>query len=140
MEPEANNHGTCLCGAVSIKAKSKSNSIGACHCTTCQKWGGGPLLAVECEGQVSFEGEEHISVFSSSEWAERGFCRNCGTHLFYRLKKEGYYAIPYGLFENRDDWMLTEQIFIDQKPSFYSFSERTKKLTGEEVFAQYLEQ
>ena len=23
----------------------------------------------------------------SSAWAERGFCKNCGSHLFYRLKE-----------------------------------------------------
>lgn len=136
MKPKAKSHGTCLCGVVSIEAKAKSNSIGACHCTMCQKWGGGPFFAAECEDQVSFEGAENISTFSSSEWAERGFCRNCGTHLFYRLKKEGHYAIPYSLIENHDGWVFSEQIFIDKKPSFYSFSNRTNNLTGEEVFAQ----
>jgi hypothetical protein len=70
-------------------------------------------------------------------WAERGFCQKCGAHLFYRLKQEGHYAIPVGLFDSNDRWILAEQIFIDQKPSFYSFKEETKDLTGEEVFTQY---
>ncbi|QIB65587.1 GFA family protein [Kineobactrum salinum] len=134
---KAGHRGACLCGAVSIVARTKSDSIGACHCTMCRKWGGGPLLAAECEGDVDFEGAEDISIFASSEWAERGFCRQCGTHLFYRLKQEQHYAIPVGLFEDGDRWKLTEQIFVDQKPPFYSFAEKTKDLTGEEVFAQY---
>lgn len=137
MESETEHHGTCLCGAVRVAAKTKSNSIGACHCTMCRKWGGGPLFSVECESEVDFEGAEHVSTFNSSEWAERGFCQKCGTHLFYRLKQEGHYAIPVGLFDGGDEWRLTEQIFIDQKPSFYSFAEKTKELTGEEAFAQY---
>jgi hypothetical protein len=137
MESRAEYRGTCLCGAVHVAAKPKANSIGACHCTMCRKWGGGPLFAVECESEVDFEGAEHISTFSSSEWAERGFCQKCGTHLFYRLKQEGHFAIPVGLFDGADQWQLTEQIFIEQKPSFYSFAEKTKNLTGEEAFAQY---
>ena len=137
MESRAEYRGTCLCGAVRVAAKPKSNSIGACHCTMCRKWGGGPFLAVECESEVDFEGAEHISTFSSSEWAERGFCQKCGTHLFYRLKQAGHFAIPVGLFDGADQWQLTEQIFIEQKPSFYSFAEKTKNLTGEEAFAQY---
>ena len=137
MESRAEYRGTCLCGAVRVTAKPTSNSIGACHCTMCRKWGGGPLFAVECESEVDFEGAEHISTFSSSEWAERGFCQKCGTHLFYRLKQEGHFAIPVGLFDGADQWQLTEQIFIEQKPSFYSFAEKTKNLTGEEAFAQY---
>lgn len=130
-------HGTCLCGNVGVAAKAKSSHAGACHCTMCRKWGGGPFLAVECVGDVEFKGEEHIAVFSSSDWAERGFCRECGTHLFYRLKQEVHYAIPVGLFDDRDKWALSEQIFIDQKPSYYSFAETTRNRTGEEVFAEY---
>jgi hypothetical protein len=139
MKHKTEHRGACLCGAVHVSAKTRSNSISACHCTICRKWGGGPLLAVECEGEVDFEGAEHISVFSSSEWAERGFCQKCGTHLFYRLKQEEHYAIPVGIFDGSGEWRLAEQIFIEQKPSFYSFAEKTKNLTGEEVFAQYSE-
>jgi len=137
MDSKTEHHGTCLCGAVKVTAKTKSDHIGACHCSMCRKWGGGPLLAVECQSDVSLEGLEHISTYDSSEWAERGFCKTCGTHLFYRLKEGGHYAIPVGLLDDEDQWTLSEQIFIDQKPSFYSFSQKTKDLTGEEVFAQY---
>lgn len=86
---------------------------------------------------MSFEGTEHISTFSSSEWAERGFCKQCGTHLFYRLKESGHYAIPVGLLEDNGQWQFVEQIFIEQKPAFYAFAQKTKDLTGEEVFAQH---
>jgi hypothetical protein len=137
MEARTEHSGSCLCGAVRVTARTRDNRIGACHCTMCRKWGGGPLFAVECESAVAFEGADSISTFSSSEWAERGFCKKCGTHLFYRLKQEQHYAIPVGLFDDSDQWTLAEQIFIDQKPSFYSFSQETKMLTGEEVFAQY---
>src|SRR5690606_36721869 len=92
---------------------------------------------VECEAEVMFEGAENTSVIASSDRAERGFCRTCGTHLFYRLKSEGHYGIPAGLLSESDNWELTKQIFIDQKPAFYSFEQETQKLTGEEVFAAY---
>ena len=137
MEFKAMHQGTCLCGAVRISARTRNNSVGVCHCVMCRTWSGGPLLAVECESDVEFEGTEHISIFNSSEWASRGFCQTCGTHLFYRLKREEHYAIPVGLFDDNAEWRLGEQIFIEQKPSFYSFAEKTKELTGEEAFAQY---
>ena len=46
----AHNHarGTCLCGAVTVSVSQPAASVGACHCRMCRKWGGGPLLAVEC--------------------------------------------------------------------------------------------
>ncbi|TCK08230.1 GFA family protein [Marinobacterium mangrovicola] len=127
----------CLCGAVTLTVMPKSHDVGACHCNTCRKWGGGPLMAVECAGEVTFSGEEALGVFDSSDWAERGFCKECGTHLFYRLKAGGYYAVPVGLFDNADQWTLAEQVFIDEKPPFYSFSQKTRAMTGAELFAKY---
>jgi len=137
MNPAKEQSGTCLCGAVSLFATPKSLHVGACHCDMCRRWGGGPLLAVECEQGVRLEGDEKIGVFASSDWAERGFCKECGTHLFYRLKEGDHYAIPVGLLEGAVQWQLADQIFIDKKPGFYSFAENTRNLTGEEVFALF---
>jgi hypothetical protein len=86
---------------------------------------------------VHFDGTDSISIFGSSDWAERGFCSKCGSHLFYRLKKQGHYGIPVGLFDEDGQWLFDQQIFIDEKPSFYAFANATRNLTGAEVFAQY---
>ncbi len=137
MDPKTKLNGSCLCGSVRFSAQPKSNNVDACHCVMCRKWGGGPFFSAGCGDAVNFEGVENITVFNSSKWAERGFCQKCGTHLFYRLKHEEHYAIPIGLFDSSNNWVLTEQIFIEQKPAFYSLGDDTKKLTGAEVFAQY---
>jgi hypothetical protein len=57
--------------------------------------------------------------------------------FFYRLKKEGHYALPVGLIDGAHSWVFEQQIFIDDKPLFYAFANQTKNLTGAEVFAQY---
>ena len=99
--------------------------------------GGGPLMAVDCGTDVLFEGEENISVFNSSEWAERGFCRKCGSHLFYRLKESKQYIVPVGLFDDNSTFVFDHQVFIDEKPSFYCFSNKTNNMTGAEVIEHY---
>ena len=104
----------------------------------CRRWGGGPLLAVDCGTDVSIEGEEHVGTFSSSEWAERGFCKSCGTHLFYRLRESGQYIMPVGLFDEAGAPVnFDHQIFIDEKPEYYAFANETRNMTGAEVFAMY---
>lgn len=128
---------SCLCGSVSIKASAVSNSIGACHCGMCRKWAGGPFMATDCGTQVSFEGEDNISVYNSSEWAERGFCKKCGSHLFYRLKETNLHMIPAGLFDQNESFEFDHQVFIDKKPSYYNFSNKTKNMTEAEIFAKY---
>lgn len=130
--------GSCLCGAVEISAPAISTQLHACHCSTCRKWGGGPLLSLQVEGAVNFKGEEHISLYSSSEWAERGFCKQCGTHLFYRMKHAPMYFIPVGLLNNTEQVQFESQIFIDKKPNYYCFANQTNNLTEAEVFAQFV--
>jgi hypothetical protein len=129
--------GSCLCGAVTITADTASKEAGACHCDMCRKWGGGPLLAVDCGTAVSIEGEDSVTVFESSEWAERAFCKHCGSHLFYRFKESQQHIIPAGFLSNEDTLVFDHQIFIDQKPSYYEFSNKTVEMTAEEVFAKY---
>lgn len=129
--------GRCLCGAVAVHVEVDKASVDACHCTICRRWGGGPLLAVGAPTGVDLDGEESISVYSSSEWAERGFCRHCGTHLFYRPKGEQHYALPVGLIEGDLPWTFSEQIFIDEKPAWYAFANETHDMTGAEVFAKF---
>ena len=129
--------GGCLCQSVKVVANEVSPSIGACHCSMCRNWGGGPLLAIDCGTQVTFEGAENIATFSSSDWAERGFCQKCGTHLFYRLKQTGQHIMPVGLFSDLDEMIFDHQIFVDEQPNYYCFSNKTKNMTGEEVFAQF---
>ena len=75
MPDTTEGKGNCLCGKVRISAKHVSTHAGACHCGMCRKWSGGPLMAVNCGTEISFEGTENISIYDSSEWAERGFCK-----------------------------------------------------------------
>jgi hypothetical protein len=129
--------GHCLCGKVKVKVQDRSNKVWACHCGMCRRWGGGPLLSTDCGTGVSFEGEENISVYDSSDWAERGFCNSCGSHLFYRLKESRQYHIPVGIFESDEGLVLDLQVFIDEKPGYYCFSNESRTMTGEEVFAEF---
>ncbi|MCI5072332.1 GFA family protein [bacterium] len=129
----SNNTATCLCQSVKMNVASNNRSIGACHCGMCRKVAGGPLLAVDCGQDVQISGQEHIGVYSSSDWAERGFCKVCGSSLFYRLKEEQQYFIPAGLFDDQN-FKLDHQIFIDHKPSYYDFANETHTMTEQEVF------
>ena len=95
------------------------------------------MLAVHCGHDVHISGTEQVTVFKSSEWAERGFCSRCGTHLFYRVVQGNEYIVPVGLFGDAMPFEFKEQIFTDHKPGYYEFANRTAQLTEAEVFAKY---
>jgi len=129
--------GSCLCGAVKIDAEAVKTDMHACHCGMCRKWSGGPFLAVDCGSAVTFTGEENISVYDSSPWAQRGFCGKCGTHLFYRAKEGPLYYMPVALFDELSGVTFEGQIFIDRKPDYYEFANKTQNMTEAEVFALF---
>lgn len=137
MSDAAELKGKCLCGGIRITAANVSRSAGACHCGMCRRWGGGPLMAVDCGVDVSIDGKDNLSVFESSSWAERGFCNKCGSHLFYRLKGSGQYMVPAGVLGGQQAFVFDHQVFIDEKPSYYSFANETNDMTGAELFAKY---
>lgn len=129
---EATGH--CLCGAVTYAAKAVETDVHTCHCEMCLRWNGGPAFAVQV-GQVNFEGEDNITRFPSSAWAERGFCSRCGTNLFYYLKQAGLYVLWMGTFDDLTRFKLAGEIYIDEKPAAYDLVGDHPRLTGEEFMA-----
>ncbi|AUG98415.1 GFA family protein [Prodigiosinella confusarubida] len=128
--------GSCLCGAVTITIPEQyTHEVSVCHCGVCRKWGSGPLMAIECPDGVTIEGEENITSYRSSDWAERAFCSKCGTHLFYKLFEPETYEFSAGLFPDGEKQMIS-QIYIDNKPDYYDFVQQTPMLTEQDVIDQ----
>lgn len=69
---------------------------------------------------------DSLTVFRSSAFAERGFCRTCGTHIFHRPQDGPELAISSGLFSS-ENFYIAREIFIDAKPPFYAFVAESEK-------------
>ena len=69
-------------------------------------------------------------ITQSSEWAQRCFCKHCGTHLFVKVGND--YYINAGLFADNAGFETTSQIFIDCKAPYYDLANDTPKLTEAE--------
>lgn len=136
-------HGSCLCGKVSFEATLRPGA-GACHCGMCRKWAGGPLMSVHADGPVAFNGAEHISTFSSSAWAERGFCKHCGSGLYYHfLPREegssGEYILSAGTIDDQSALEFDHEVYVDHAPGWYRFADedQRKRLTEADVIAMF---
>lgn len=130
-------NGTCLCGAVKLEVAALKKNVGVCHCGMCRKWSAGPMMSVDGGSDVSIDGIHHVTVYGSSEWAERAFCNKCGTSLYYRFKPLNQYIFSVSLFDDLEKVKFDHQIYIDHKPDFYSFANKTQNMTEEEVLALY---
>ncbi len=129
--------GTCLCGDVTVEATPRIHEMGTCHCAVCRKWSAGPFMTFDCGDNVVVKVQNSFGVYKSSQWAERVFCKICGTSVAWRLQQGGEYHLSAQLFEETANYPLGLQVFIDEKPDNYNFAEKTKTMTGEEVFAMF---
>lgn len=134
--------GGCLCGAVRYRIAAVPDHADACHCGMCRKWSGGVFLAVAvAPGDLIFENEDNLACYPSSDWAERAFCKTCGSSLFYRLTVPGPHRgachVGIGSLDDPSDLPLVSEIFIDEKPDGYAFAGETRKMTAAEVMAMF---
>lgn len=78
--------GGCQCGAVRYHARRLRANPHICYCRMCQKAVGGLGAALVGSKLVDFTWTRGTpAVFQSSAHVERGFCKDCGTPLFYRV-------------------------------------------------------
>lgn len=79
--------GGCLCGAIRFEVNGPSNWCAHCHCTICQQAHGAAFVTwvgVPRKNVNLAKGEDQLKWHPSSESAERGFCTECGSTLFFR--------------------------------------------------------
>lgn len=132
-------NGQCMCGAVTINASPARDAIGACHCDMCRRWTSSMLITFEAEPDFVVSGP--VRTYRSSEWAERSFCENCGSALWYRMTApgpmHGKTQISAGLFEDSTGADLRLELYIDRKPSGYAFEGNRRQMTEDEVIAAF---
>ncbi len=123
----SNRTGGCLCGAVRFTAQDVPDTIGVCHCEMCRRWTGSALVGVSVPANmVDWQGAEHIRRRQTSPWAQRAWCAECGTGLYFEVTIDSPYKgkleIPLGVFDDPNGFTMTNEIYIDHKPDSYAFA------------------
>ncbi len=76
--------GGCQCGAVRYSLSGEPIFAAICHCTMCRRAHAAPAVAwaMFADSQVAFD-KAQPHKYASSEEAQRGFCRDCGTQISF---------------------------------------------------------
>lgn len=127
--------GKCLCGAVGIALEAAQPDVDICHCRMCQRWTGAMYAGITGE-QATITGEEHITAYRSSDWAERAFCSKCGSSLWYEFLPDGHRSYLAGLFDLPPGLPIKRQIFVDEKPDWFDIAQPSPMLTAAETIAE----
>ncbi|MHC5217431.1 GFA family protein [Enterococcus sp. LJL128] len=124
-------HGSCQCGKIKLTAAVQSLEMGLCHCRSCRKMNAGPVFILDAGfgKDILFEGLEHITVYSSSERMERGFCSHCGTTVYSRLVQPDFYEIPVDIFDDlpESELIIGKEFFCSSQPEYYHFVEKGQR-------------
>ena len=130
--------GRCNCGACRFAATPDGMEAGACHCSICRKRTGGINMAVGCS-DVVWNADAPLKSYRSSAWAERVFCSECGTNLYWHAIDGAPSAQVLALmaFDTPDVFAVTREIFVDEKLGSYALAGIAVSLTGAEMRARF---
>lgn len=111
--------GGCQCGAVRYRFSTKPGGAHICHCRMCQKAFGGfyaPLVGGPLDSFAVTRGE--IAIFRSSDQAERGFCRQCGTPLTFGYTDGDHVSVSIGSLDDPEAFPPVDQHGVESRLSW----------------------
>ncbi len=114
------HHGSCLCGAVTFEADAPLRPVVDCHCTQCRKQSGHFWAATFARHRdFRLTRDEGLVWFRASPAANRGFCRHCGSFLFWQPEGEDRISIAGGAFDGPTGLEVGESWFNEDAGDYY---------------------
>jgi hypothetical protein len=119
--------GSCLCGAVTLEVTGTLPPPDACHCSHCRKHSGHYFAGTDIpRSALTVHGEENVTWYASSEKVRRGFCRTCGSSLFFDpldRAKHDWTSVAMGAFDTPTETKLKIHIFVASKGDYYDITD-----------------
>lgn len=116
--------GRCLCNAVTYTVDGPLREAIACHCSQCRRSSGNFVVATAAaNGDLTVDGVANLAWHRSSDAAERGFCRACGSNLFWRRFGGDRTSIMAGTLDPPTGVSIALHIFVADKSDFYDITD-----------------
>ena len=115
--------GSCLCGAVKYEVSGPLRNVIACHCLQCRKQTGTYMSATAAKDiYLTITGARGLKWYRSSASAQRGFCGECGSVLFWKGDGRDYTAIAAGSIDGSPGVPLEGHIFCESAGDYYEIA------------------
>lgn len=114
------HQGSCECGDVKFEVTGELRPVIACHCDQCRKSSGHYWAATYADSQnMKITRGRTLTWFQSTDVVRKGFCRTCGSSLFWRLDGRDGCSISAGAFDTELPVKLKKHIFVSEKGCYY---------------------
>jgi len=109
--------GGCLCGAVRYEASGQPREISHCHCSTCRRAAGAPVVTWATYPVAAFRWTRGSpSALRSSPPVTRSFCNACGTALaFFTQDEPGWIDVTVASMDRAEAMWPHEHIWTEEK-------------------------
>ncbi len=124
--------GGCLCGSVryEIRGNLKRNVVN-CHCGMCRRLHGGFGAHTKANKQdIVITNATGLVWYDSSTIARRGFCKQCGSSLFWEPTHHEATGIVAGSLDESHALKTIGHIFVGEKADFYDISDDLPQFDG----------
>lgn len=110
----------CACGAVTANLTGPFRDAVACHCETCRRQSGHYVAAtcIDARG-LHLLTCERLKWWEVSEKAQRGFCADCGSLMFWRETESENVSVFMGCIDGPTGIKLQNHIFLEEKGDYY---------------------
>lgn len=112
--------GGCHCGAVRYEVLGKLEDVYLCHCNLCRQLHGHvSAYAATDKVNLHLQTDDGLRWYRMSEKTDRGFCKECGSPLFWRTVRSSRLAITPGTLDDTQGLTTVGQIFCADKGDYY---------------------
>ncbi|HWL70917.1 MAG TPA: GFA family protein [Geminicoccus sp.] len=111
--------GGCLCGAVRYRVDGPLRAISICHCGQCRRAHGylGAYSAAAPD-RLTVTDTGQLGWYRSSAMAERGFCRQCGSPLFWKPAHGRHISISAGSIDQPSGLVIERHIYVADRADY----------------------
>ena len=113
--------GRCLCGGVQFSIAGPLRPVIYCHCILCRRSSGHFVAATACAmPHLTLHRSDSLQWYRSSQQAQRGFCRICGSNLFWRPDSGTHISIMAGTLDDPTGVRGVAHIHVHSKGDYYT--------------------
>jgi hypothetical protein len=121
--------GGCLCGAVRYEVGGTLRDVINCHCSVCRRWHGhhGAYTSTALEGLRLVEDRGlawYESTSDETAGVRRGFCRECGSSLFWHPSGAPAIAIAAGSLDAPTGLRTVAHLWTSRQSDYYEIGDR----------------
>lgn len=133
--------GKCLCGDVTFSVSGDTVEVHACHCSMCRHQNGGSaFIGLHGSEGVTLNKTDGLAWYQASDHGDRGFCKNCGATLFWRMQgEEKDFSVSVGTLAETEGLKLDSHIFTDEAPDYYTLPNDAPHKTAAQVIEEFNE-